>query len=78
MHPAQPALPAGATRTLAAFASGLRYASIPDAVIGKMKTSLIDSIGCCLYGISHPGRGTCWPWRARTAASQRLPSSAPV
>jgi len=54
MHPAQPALPAGATRTLAAFASGLRYASIPDAVIGKMKTSLIDSIGCCLYGISLP------------------------
>ncbi|WP_312998193.1 MmgE/PrpD family protein [Achromobacter animicus] len=48
-HPA-----AGATRTLAAFASGLQYDAIPPSVIARMKTSLIDSIGCCLFGISLP------------------------
>ena len=54
MNPDPAADPPDATRTLAAFASGLQYASIPQAVVDRMKTSLIDSIGCCLYGISLP------------------------
>lgn len=53
-QPDEAASPAGATRILADFASGLQYDAIPQAVIGRMKTSLIDSIGCCLFGISLP------------------------
>lgn len=52
--PQDQAIPAGASRILADFASGLRYDAIPQAVIARMKTSLIDSIGCCLFGISLP------------------------
>ena len=44
----------GATRILAEFASGLQYDAIPQAVVARMKTSLIDSIGCCLFGVSLP------------------------
>lgn len=54
MHPASPLPAANATQVLAEFASGLRYEAVPAAVINQMKTSLIDSIGCCLYGISLP------------------------
>jgi 2-methylcitrate dehydratase PrpD len=43
-----------ATATLAAFAAGLRYEQLPPSVIGRMKTSLLDSIGCCLYGMTLP------------------------
>ncbi|CAB3827523.1 MULTISPECIES: MmgE/PrpD family protein [Achromobacter] len=54
MQQDQAHLPAEATRILAEFASSLQFVSIPQAVLARMKTSLIDSIGCCLFGISLP------------------------
>lgn len=50
---AAPLLP-DATATLAAFAAGLRFEDLPASVVERMKTSLLDSIGCCLYGMTLP------------------------
>ena len=44
----------GATKVLADFAVDVTYEQIPGEVIGKMKASLLDSIGCCLYGVTLP------------------------
>lgn len=41
---------AAATASLAAFASRLEYAVIPAEVIDKAKLSLLDTLGCCIYG----------------------------
>ncbi len=43
-----------ATRDLAAFASRLKYEDIPAAVIERIKDSTLDSIGCCLHGVTLP------------------------
>jgi len=48
-----PLLP-DATRKLAEFCADMQYGQIPQAVIEKIKTSLIDSIGCCLFGMTLP------------------------
>jgi 2-methylcitrate dehydratase PrpD len=50
----QPPLLEGATRTLAEFSAQIRYPSIPADVIARMKTSVLDSIGCCLFGATLP------------------------
>lgn len=44
----------GATRDLAEFAAAVEFDSIPKEVIARMKTSLLDSIGCCLFGVTLP------------------------
>ena len=51
----------GATRDLAAFASGLRYEDIPRAAVERIKLSVLDSLGCCLFGAS-------LPWTRKVAA----------
>jgi len=51
--PAPPLLP-DATRTLAAFAAGLRFEEIPGAVIAQARLSLLDGIGVCLLGATLP------------------------
>ncbi|MFM0501428.1 MmgE/PrpD family protein [Paraburkholderia caffeinilytica] len=43
-----------ATRDLATFAALLQYEDLPRSVIERIKTSLLDSIGCCLYGLTLP------------------------
>jgi 2-methylcitrate dehydratase PrpD len=50
----QPPLLEGATRTLAEFSAQIRYPQIPAEVIARMKTSVLDSIGCCLFGATLP------------------------
>ena len=50
----QPPLLEGATRTLAEFAAGVTYDAIPPEVIARMKTSVLDSVGCCLFGATLP------------------------
>jgi 2-methylcitrate dehydratase PrpD len=45
---------ADATRDLARFAAALRFEDIPADVIARMKSSLLDSIGCCLFGATLP------------------------
>lgn len=43
-----------ASRELAAFLAGLRFADIPGEVIGHMKTCLLDTLGCGLFGSTLP------------------------
>ena len=54
MSSAQPPLLENATRDLARFASGLRYQDIPGEVVERIKLSVLDSIGCCLFGATLP------------------------
>ena len=51
-HPAS--LLPGATLALAEFAASIQYADIPAEVIQRMKTSFLDSVGCCLFGSTLP------------------------
>lgn len=44
----------GATQALAEFASAVTYGDIPPEVIQRMKTSFLDSVGCCLFGATLP------------------------
>jgi 2-methylcitrate dehydratase PrpD len=43
-----------ATRDLARFGASLEYADIPVDVVERIKLSVLDSIGCCLYGATLP------------------------
>src|SRR5215212_7428812 len=43
-----------AARTLAEFAVGLRYEVIPNAVIDRAKTCIIDTVGAMTFGTSLP------------------------
>lgn len=54
MSSSKPPFLEGATRDLAHFAANLRYEEIPEAVITRMKTSVLDSIGCCVFGATLP------------------------
>ncbi len=68
-HP-QSLLP-GATQTLAEFAAGIDYAVIPAEVIERMKTSFLDSVGCCLFGAT-------LPWTQRVQAMIEAEDARPV
>ena len=54
MSASLPPLQPHATRDLAAFASGLTFADIPAAVVGRAKLCLLDGIGVCLQGATLP------------------------
>lgn len=43
-----------ATRTLASFASNLKFEHIPDDVVEHAKACILDSLGCNIYGTSLP------------------------
>ena len=43
-----------ATRDLAQFAATLRYEDIPREAVECIKLSVLDSIGCCLFGATLP------------------------
>jgi len=45
---------APAARTLAEFATGLRYEILPDAVVDRAKTCIIDTIGAMTFGADLP------------------------
>ena len=49
-----PSLLPGATKKLAEFAANIQYEDIPAEVIARMKTSFLDSVGCCLFGATLP------------------------
>ena len=57
----QPPLLEHATRDLAKFAAELRYEDIPAEAIARIKSSIIDSLGCCLFGAT-------LPWTQKVAA----------
>jgi 2-methylcitrate dehydratase PrpD len=54
MSSTQPPLLANATRDLAAFAANLKFADIPREAIERIKYCALDSIGCCLFGVTLP------------------------
>ncbi len=54
-------LQADATRDLARFGAALRYEDIPAEVIARIKLSLLDSLGCCIFGAT-------LPWTRKVAA----------
>ena len=54
MSSSQPPLLENATRDLAVFASALRYEDLPQEVIERIKLSVLDSIGCCVFGATLP------------------------
>ncbi|HEY0183386.1 MAG TPA: MmgE/PrpD family protein [Rhodopila sp.] len=56
MTEAAPLLP-GATRDLAGFAAGLRFESIPAAVIEHAKLCILDGLGVALFGAGLPWVG---------------------
>jgi len=43
-----------ATRDLARFGASLRYQDLPPEVIERIKLSVLDSLGCCLFGATLP------------------------
>jgi 2-methylcitrate dehydratase PrpD len=45
---------ANATRDLAAFASKLKFSDIPREAVERIKYCALDSIGCCLFGVTLP------------------------
>jgi 2-methylcitrate dehydratase PrpD len=54
MSDSQAPLLENATRDLAAFASRLRYHDIPAEAVERIKDCVLDSIGCCLHGVTLP------------------------
>ncbi len=71
MSSSQPPLLENATRDLARFAAGLRFAAIPREAVERMKLSVLDSIGCCLFGAT-------LPWTQKVAALAQLEGARPV
>ncbi len=45
---------ANATHDLAKFGSQLKYEDIPRDAVNRIKLSVLDSIGCCLFGATLP------------------------
>jgi 2-methylcitrate dehydratase PrpD len=60
-----------ATRDLARFGASLQYADIPPEAVERMKLSVLDSIGCCLYGAT-------LPWTRKVAALAERERSHPA
>ena len=54
MSSSKPPLLENATRDLARFASKLRFEDLPSDVVERIKLSVLDSIGCCVYGATLP------------------------
>ncbi|MDP2242223.1 MAG: MmgE/PrpD family protein [Burkholderiales bacterium] len=71
MSHSPPPLMANATRDLARFGAALQYEDIPAAVIERIKLSILDSIGCCLFGAT-------LPWTRKVAALVEGEGAQPV
>lgn len=54
MSSSMPPLLENATHDLATFAANLEFDQIPQEVVARIKTSVLDSIGCCLFGATLP------------------------
>jgi len=54
MSTSQAPLLENATRDLAAFAARLKFDDIPPAALDRIRDSTLDSIGCCLHGVTLP------------------------
>ena len=57
-----------AARTLAEFAVGLNYETIPNAVVDRAKTCIIDTVGAMTFGASLPWSRIIVEYVSRTSA----------
>ncbi len=71
MSSSKPPLLENATRDLAQFAATLRFEDIPRAAVERIKLSVLDSIGCCLFGAT-------LPWTRQVAALAQAEQAQPV
>ena len=71
MSSSQSPLLENATRDLARFAAALRYEDIPREAVECIKLSVLDSIGCCLFGAT-------LPWTRKVAALAESEGARPV
>jgi 2-methylcitrate dehydratase PrpD len=71
MSEPQPPLLENATRDLARFGAALRYEDIPREAVERIKLSVLDSIGCCLFGAT-------LPWTQKVAALAQLEGARPI
>jgi 2-methylcitrate dehydratase PrpD len=71
MSDAQPPLQLHATRDLARFGAGLQYAQIPAEAVARIKSSVLDALGCCLFGAT-------LPWTQKVAALADAEGARPV
>ena len=71
MSSSQPPLLENATRDLAAFASALHFEALPAEVVERIKLSVLDSIGCCVFGAT-------LPWTRKVAELAMAEGARPV
>ena len=71
MSSSKPPLLENATHDLAIFAANLQFEQIPKEVVASIKTSLLDSIGCCVFGVT-------LPWTAKVQSMVQEEGSQPV
>src|SRR3990172_9774182 len=71
MSGSQSPLLENATRDLAQFAAALRFEDIPREAVEGIKLSVLDSIGCCLFGAT-------LPWTRKVAALAEGEGARPV
>ena len=64
---------ATAARTLAEFAVGLKYETIPNAVIDRAKTAIIDTVGAMTFGAGLPWSRIVIEYVMRTTAPPKTP-----
>lgn len=60
-----------ATRDVARFAASLRFDDVPKDVVQRIKLSVLDSIGCCLFGAT-------LPWTRKVADLAMAEGAAPA
>ena len=71
MSSSKPPLLEHATRDLARFASAIQFSDLPKEVIERIKLSVLDHIGCALYGAT-------LPWTQKVAALAMAEGAKPV
>ena len=71
MSSGKPPLLENATRDLARFASAIQFSDLPKEVVERIKLSVLDHIGCALYGAT-------LPWTKKVAALAMAEGAAPV
>src|SRR5215470_9388519 len=54
MNTPTPSPKTSATEELAAFAVGITYDKLPATVIERLKTCVLDALGCCIFGVTLP------------------------
>ena len=67
-----PPLQEHATRDLARFGAALQFDQIPPEAIERIKSCVLDSLGCCLFGATLP-----WTRKVAALADRKARSPSP-